>query len=318
MNSIDEGRFIDVNGIEQWITLRGRDRDNPILLILSGAGAAFSPMAPYFAPWEADFTLVQWDQPGAGATHARNRDAAVPLSIGRIVTDGIAVAETVTRYLGRPKLAVLGFSGGTIVGLGMIRQRPDLFSAFAGSGQVVDWPRQDAASYALLVERARRTGDAAMLAELEGIGPPPYADTATDAIKSKHAGAMTDAEQAAMAAIDPAVQALLQSPPADASYMAPGVTLDEPYARAMAAYDELRGEIVTFDARRGGTEFRVPVFFFQGDEDVFTVSAEVERFAEEIHAPRKAYVPMPGVGHSTYLMRDALLELLVEHVRGLE
>jgi pimeloyl-ACP methyl ester carboxylesterase len=80
MTSIDEGLFLPVGGIDQWVTIRGADRANPALLVIPGAGAGFSAMAPLFAPWEARFTVVQWDQPGAGATAARTKDDPQPLS----------------------------------------------------------------------------------------------------------------------------------------------------------------------------------------------------------------------------------------------
>ena len=67
-NGIVEQRFVTVGGIDQWIQLRGEDRDNPVLLMITGPGVAFSPLAPFFSPWERDYTVVHWDQPGAGAT----------------------------------------------------------------------------------------------------------------------------------------------------------------------------------------------------------------------------------------------------------
>ena len=60
---IDDGWFVNVNGVEQWVTLRGESRDNPALLMIPGPGAGFSALAPYFDSWERHYTLVQWDQP---------------------------------------------------------------------------------------------------------------------------------------------------------------------------------------------------------------------------------------------------------------
>ncbi len=110
--SIDEGVFVEINGIPQWLTFRGSDCRNPALLILSGAGAALSRMAPFFAPWEQEFTLVQWDQPGAGATQAKNGEAGTgPLTLDRITADAIAVPEFVRNISRAEKIAVLGISG---------------------------------------------------------------------------------------------------------------------------------------------------------------------------------------------------------------
>src|SRR5215218_7148493 len=61
-NGIVEERFVPIGGIEQWIQIRGEDRDNPVLLVLHG-GPGF-PNAVFtlpLRPWEKHFTVVQWD-----------------------------------------------------------------------------------------------------------------------------------------------------------------------------------------------------------------------------------------------------------------
>src|SRR5580704_6353033 len=261
-HSIDEGFFASVRDGEQWITLRGNRVGNPPLLILSGPGAAFSRMAPFFAPWEADFTLVQWDQPGAGATFARNGEAA--LSLDRLAADAAAVAEIALEKLGAAKLVVLGVSGGSIVGLKLAKARPDLVAAYVGTGQIVHWDRQQALGYRLALDAARARGDAAAVSELEGVGPPPYPDIAAEMAFSKHANALTAAEQAAFAALEPAVSAALADPPAGARYVPQGLALPEPRERALAAYLALRGEIAAFDAWALGTRLETPMLFLQG------------------------------------------------------
>src|SRR6185503_7843757 len=69
-NGIDEGRYVMVGGIEQWITIRGEDRRNPVLLFLHGGpGDATNPWAyAVFRSWAKYFTVVQWDQRGTGRT----------------------------------------------------------------------------------------------------------------------------------------------------------------------------------------------------------------------------------------------------------
>jgi proline iminopeptidase len=313
MQSVEEGVFVDVNGSPQWLTLRGADRANPALLIIGGPGFGYAAIAPFFAAWEREFTLVQWDQPGAGFTFAKS--GAEVESIAQLVADGLAVAAHACARLGSGKIALLCFSGGTIVGLEMSKRRPELFSAYIGSGQVVDWARQDTVSYELLLNRARVQGNEAMLAELTSIGPPPYADTATDAVKSKYAGAPTPREAPAFADLGPLVGAALQGVPVGATYLAPGLQWPDPLARTFAAYAALRPEIVGFDARRLGSAFAVPLYFLQGADDVFTATSEVERYAAEITAPHVEYVPIEGAGHAPLVLRHELLALLARRVR---
>jgi pimeloyl-ACP methyl ester carboxylesterase len=314
--AIDQGLFLDVNGLPQWVTLRGKDLANPPLMIVGGPGAAFTSWAPFFAPWEAAFTLVQWDQPGGGATWARNGDATGPISLERLVHDGLDVAGLALARLGGERLILLGSSGGSIVGLQMIRRRPELFCAYVGTGQFVDWARQDALGYALVLGEARAAADDEGVAELERIGPPPYPDIATDAIKSRFAGAFTAAEQAALAAAGQDREASL-SPPADAPYLPRGMALPDPRSRGMAAYEAVRDELMAFDARRLGLAFQVPLVFLQGDLDLYSVTSEVETYAREVRAPAVRVKLIEGGGHSALLMREAFLAALVSEVRPL-
>jgi pimeloyl-ACP methyl ester carboxylesterase len=309
--AIDEGFFADVRGEEQWITLRGADRANPPLLFLTGPGAAFSRMAPFFAPWEGSFTLVQWDQPGAGATFARN--GAAPLSLDRLTADAEAVAEIALARLGAPKLIMLGISGGSILGLKLAKARPDFVAAFVGTGQIVHWGRQQALGYSLALEAARARGDAAAVAALEQIGAPPHADIAAEMVFSLHANSLTPAEQAAFASLDPEVASSLAVPPPDARWVPSDLTLPEGRARGLAAYLALRDEIAAFDAWTLGPAFEVPLVFLQGDLDHYTPTAEVAAYAAGLDTPTVKIVDVPGGGHSAVFLRETFLALLRRH-----
>ena len=314
MTSIDEGLFLPIGGLDQWVTIRGADRANPPLLILTGPGGAFSSLAPLFAPWEARFTVVQWDQPGAGATAAKAGADPRPLSFGRLVSDGLAVAEAVLARLEQRRLIVFAISGGTVVGLRMVKARPDLFSAYVGNGQITSWARQEALSYRMILERARAAGDAAAIAEIEGIGPPPWADVACDAVKGKYANAMTPAEQAVF---DPATVAAMRSPPADARYVARGLPPSDPYAVGLAAFTALRPELAAFDAEALGLDFAVPMIFLQGAQDAHMPAVEVEAYAAKVRAPRVVFEAIAEGGHMSSFLTERLLELLETHVRPL-
>src|SRR5277367_1037006 len=118
-NGIDEAKPIAIGGIQQWITVRGRNRDNPILLVIHGGPAA--PDLPnrylYEVSWDDYFTVVQWDQRGAGKTFELNDSETVAptMTKERMIED----AEDLVAYLratyGKQKIFVLGHSWGSLV-----------------------------------------------------------------------------------------------------------------------------------------------------------------------------------------------------------
>lgn len=312
-DSYDEGLFVPVGGLDQWVTIRGRDAANPAMLIVTGAGAAFSAMAPVFAPWEARYTLVQWDQPWAGATLARNGQVPRPLTFDVLAEHGVGVVNEVCARLDVETLILFAISGGSAVALRMLRARPERFSAYVANGQVTNWRRQEQLSYDLMLEGARAAGDAAAVAEIEGLGRPPWPDAAAELAKSRHANAMTPAEQAAFAPA--AAQAL--NAPAGANWVAPVPRVADPYAAAFAAYNAVREELHAFDAEALGLEYAVPMIFLQGAQDAHTPAAEVEAYAAKLKAPAVRYVPIAEGGHMSIFLIERLLALLDEHLRPL-
>jgi pimeloyl-ACP methyl ester carboxylesterase len=317
--SIEEGAFIDVHGVEQWLAIRGTDLANPVVLIVTGPGVAYSRLTPLFMPWEKSFTLVQWDQPDAGATLQKNGRVAAP-SLERLAADGIAVAEYIQRRLAVRKVVLLGLSGGTVTGLMMAKRRPELFSAYVGSGQFVNWARQEALSYQLALKWVRGLGDLPAIAELEQIGPPPYAEIASDQIKSKYAGAFSPAEQQAFASLEPSVAKAVNQPPPDATYLPKGLPVSDMRAASLQAYAAIRAELMRFDARALGLDWELPMIFVQGESDAYAVNSEVEAFVAELRAPAKVFATLAGGGHSAYflteLFRSALVTQLARAARA--
>src|SRR5437762_6197138 len=131
-NGIDEASYVKVGGLEQWITIRGEDRKNPVLLILHGGpGDATNPWGyAGFRNWLKYFTVVQWDQRGAGRTFGRNgAGAASTINIDRMVKDGVELSELLSKTLHKDKIVLVGHSWGSILGVFMAKARPELFYA---------------------------------------------------------------------------------------------------------------------------------------------------------------------------------------------
>src|SRR5207244_3663797 len=129
-----------------------------------------SPFVSTYAPYEKDFVLVQWDQRGAGRTFAKNGAAGV--SLEKLIADGIDLAEQLHTRFSRAPLILFGHSWGSIIATGMAQQRPELFAAYVGTGQVTSWADTVQFQFDFLKQRYREKGDTAALAALEDIGKP--------------------------------------------------------------------------------------------------------------------------------------------------
>ncbi len=83
--SIAEISYLRLGGLDQWVMIRGESATNPPLILLHGGpGPSETPLFRHFnAALEKSFTVVYWDQRGAGKS-VRPRDPQI-LHDGRAV-----------------------------------------------------------------------------------------------------------------------------------------------------------------------------------------------------------------------------------------
>ena len=320
---IEEGYFASINGVEQWITIRGDNRCNPVLLILHGGpGMASSSGPALYASWEKDYTVVQWDQPMSGATYAKNLGKDIgPLTIERYVADAGAVIDHVRDRLEKDKVIVLGGSWGSILGIHLAHERSDGIAAYVGTAQVVNVPRSLALTYQLALEAARKNNNSEAIKALEELGLPPFSDVNKFMSLMQYVNAPAippSAEE--MAALQKIGPSLLAPPPPDATYVPRDVTLPD-IAQTMqllgTAIGAVYPEMSTVELEKLGLEFEVPVFVFQGDRDLQAPASLAREYVAAIEAPVKGFEVIHGAGHATAFFPEEMLALLNAHVRPL-
>ncbi len=178
---------VELGGVKQWISVRGLNRANPVLLMIHGGPA--TPMMPnrwlWQKPWEDFFTVVQWDQRGIGknAVSADSATTYPTLSLDRVVRDAEELAELLRRRFGQRRIVVLGYSWGSMVGLELARRRPDLLHAYVGLGQAVS-SASEVYNYEGVRERALKAGNTEALREIDSIAPYPEKDGSVSLAKA--------------------------------------------------------------------------------------------------------------------------------------
>ena len=84
---------LTLGGVRQWLLVRGRRAESPILLKLHGGpGQAEMATAGLNGLLENDFVVVEWDQRGSGKSRAAIKPAAA-MNASQLVADTIELAE---------------------------------------------------------------------------------------------------------------------------------------------------------------------------------------------------------------------------------
>jgi pimeloyl-ACP methyl ester carboxylesterase len=307
--AIAEGRFVAIGGTEQWLQLRGEDRSNPVLLVVHGGpGSPYSIFTPVLRAWEQHFTVVHWDRRGSGRTLSRSGPpSSIDLTFERFVDDGIEVAEFLQQHLGQSKVVLMAGSMGTLVGIPMVKRRPDLFSAYVGTDFYVNMIQNDALGHAETLARVRAAGSARAVKALEAIGGDPRHWSVKDwGVRMQHS-----------MSTDPAPKSGFKLP-FSLLLTKPDYTLRDvrSWLKGFSATrDAMFEQFLRWDARELDTDFEVPFFLFQGSQDVVTLTQPAVDYFAEVTAPAKALVLIEGASHFCAFTHPApFLDALRQHV----
>lgn len=172
---VERNATVRIGGIEQFVSIRGRDRRNPVLLILHG-GPGFPELA--LAWWntralEEYFTVVHWDQRGSGKTYLLNdpQQIAPTMKPEQFVSDAEELVGWLRRDLSKDKIFVLGHSWGSYVGLKLAERRPEWLHAYIGTGQATNTPESERRGWAYAMAAARKADNKDAIRDLSSIAP---------------------------------------------------------------------------------------------------------------------------------------------------
>jgi pimeloyl-ACP methyl ester carboxylesterase len=313
---ISEEGFVPIDGIDQWVTIRSADCANPVVLIVHGGPG--NPSTPFaeslYGPWEKDFTIVQWDQRGSGNTFARNPDTATgPLTMALMARDGTEVAAYATRRLGKRQVILFGSSWGSALAVNMLKLKPELFSAYQGTSQLVEYRANQNATYERVLELTRAAGDQEAVTSLEALGAPPWENPRAFGIVRR----ITRRYEAKTTQPAPGTWWKFPSEYETAAYQA-AYTAGEDYSYIQLVGTKGDGMLSRIDLPALGTTFPMPVFIIQGKEDLLTMPIVTKAYFDRIKAPTKSYILLDKVGHDPNpLMVDAQFRVLKTQIAPL-
>lgn len=313
---IEETLILTLGGTRQVVNIRGSDRANPILVYIHGGpGSVEMPMAWSFQhPWEDFFTVVQWDQRGAGRSYPLNDPAVIAptLKLERYRDDAIDLIEQLRARLGQKKVFVLGHSFGSAVGLALAQKRPDLLYAYIGMGQLIDFRQNERVGMQRTLEIARQRGDTEAERVISALRP--YPDAGPFTIDQADSWRKWANRYGSLAGLRPNADFYFDSTklsplytPADRASWAEGSTFT-----VKTLWPRLAD--VTFTPVR---RLKVPVVFLLGRHDNTTPSIIAADWLGRLSAPMRRLCWFENSGHLPMIEEPGRMLVALLSVRSL-
>lgn len=305
--SIAEIEYLPLGGRDQWVMMRGESTDNPPLVFLHGGpGLTETQFFRRFnAPLEKSFTVVYWEQRGAG----KSFDRKIPrssMTVERFVSDLDELVDAVCKRLGKTKVVIFGHSWGSALGVLYSARFPDKVSAYVGSGQVGDWAAGESALYEFVLAEMRRRDNRRAVRKLRKIGPPPHSGKRVLAERLLLSRLEAQTEGRSFWTAGRILFGAEESSIFDLPNMLRGLRF---------SLDTMWDEVSHMNLAKLAPSLRVPVFFFLGRNDHWVSPRTSVAYFDALDAPSKRLVWFDHSGHEPFIdestkFNAAMLELV--------
>lgn len=292
-SSISILESVVLGGLEQWVLIRGENINNPAILFLHGGpGQAQIGWAPYYQSLlEKDFIVINWDQRGAGLSYSETIPAE-SMCIDQFIQDAYELTNYVLNRLNKQKIYLVGHSWGTVIGTNLIKKYPDLFHAYVGVGQCVDFQRGELLSYQYTLDYARANNVQEAIQELTEIGPPPYKDMFNGLFTQRKWLGVFGGLLIKNKELFNDIGQIMQDRP---EYNEEDVKRRE--AGNLFSVKAMWPEILTVNLLSQVKSVEVPVHFLMGKQDYNTPNELVKEYYESLDAPSKELIEFDDVAH---------------------
>jgi pimeloyl-ACP methyl ester carboxylesterase len=296
-DSIAEIAYRRLGGLDQWVMIRGESVANPALVLLHGGpGLSETSLFRYFnAPLEKSFTLVYWDQRGAGKSFRRDIPRS-SMTVERFIADLDELVDAVCERLAKTKVAIFGHSWGSVLGPLYTVRFPEKVAAYVGSGQIGDWAAAESATYAFALAEAERLGKLRVARKLRAIGPPPHS---AESLWTQRTSLSRLEGRMRPRALWPLTRAALGAPESS--------ILDLPGALRGFRFslDAMWAEVSRLNLIELAPALEPPVFFFLGRNDHWVPTETSLTYIDALAAPSKELVWFEESGHEPFMDEPA-------------
>jgi pimeloyl-ACP methyl ester carboxylesterase len=297
---IDLEEYVLINGIRQYLYHSGTSAEHPVMLFLHGGpGSPSSLFAHAFqGRWEELFTVVHWDQRGAGKTLTKNPHAYP--TVEHLLQDTLEIVHYLREKYQQEKIVILGHSWGSVLGSLFVKRHPEIVEYYLGVGQVIDKRESERLAYARVKASILQADDTKALKTLDSLGEYPGEQLDAEWLKKslqlrklqgKYPLTATKAQVSSF-------KLILTSPVFKLSDLAALI-------KSGKANKTLFDFLGRFNLNAEPADYAVPIYYIMGEDDWQTPATLVQGYFTQIHAPSKQFFLILHAGHMAMVDQPA-------------
>lgn len=296
--SISEKLFIEVNGINQGMFIRGENPGNPVILYLHGGPG--TPLLPFISYLEKNerlekyFTVCYWDQRGSGMTYTSSTDP-LTMTLEQMIEDTRKVTEYLKSRFGQDKIYLMGHSWGSYLGVKVIEKYPEDYLAYIGVGQLSNQKESERLAYDYMLQYAKKSSDKTVVEKLSKIDPHTesfpdndYLIKVRTTIINKYGIGMLHEGVTTGKMIKCLTLFKGYSVPEKINFL----------RGADFSMDHLFQKVMHDNLFESSSVFEVPFYILQGEYDYQVSHTLAKKYLDTIKAPKKAFFTFTNSAHS--------------------
>ncbi|MCL1702609.1 alpha/beta hydrolase [Lysinibacillus sp. Bpr_S20] len=283
-----------IGGINQYLLIQTENINNPILLMLHGGPGFPIPgvsnrsrdfaMVTTTKELVKHYTVVFWDQRGAGKTYSR-KVSSETYTLSQFIQDAKEVIHYLKSRFNQKRIYLAGHSWGSIMGLRLAQEIPNDLHGYIGFSQIINWVENDRLCLQWTLQKARSLRNSKAVAALEACGEPPFVTSVKQwtTLRTWMAryNSMIYTDEQVNPGMKLIMSILLRSP----EYSI--IDIINTFRGFQLSYTQaLIEEFAQIDFANTITRLDIPVMFIHGRKDLHVYGKIVEEFYMKLDAPQ--------------------------------